>query len=345
MRSRRTFRNAVKVSLDNLPSGICFFRKNGLPVLCNRQMHKLVFLISGRDLQMLSDLTDALTAPKTENGVRRDGDFYLLPDGTVWHFLRKDIAADGNAYIEYIASDVTELHRKREQLQEITAEHDKMVRNMKQIVDNVTAITREEEILTMKMHIHNQTGWCLQQLRQFTLHGCPPCEKDSLSEALRKTAAALQGEIGQDDAVDSLAELVRVAAGLGVAVDIRGLLPEDAQTMRLAVAAIRECITNTLRHADGKSVTAEFSQNGSVLRITNSGKPPEKEIVEGGGLANLRRQIENTGGIMTVQSLPVFSLEIKYDQGVRRNLRGAALNMHRNKVRRETNDRSIDRRG
>ena len=30
--------NAVKEALDNLPTGICFFDRRGLPVLCNLQM-------------------------------------------------------------------------------------------------------------------------------------------------------------------------------------------------------------------------------------------------------------------------------------------------------------------
>ena len=45
--------------------------------------------------------------------------------------------------------------------------------------------------------------------------------------------------------------------------------------------------------------------------IRNNGKPPEKKITEGGGLTNLRHQIENSGGKMTVQSMPEFSLVIE----------------------------------
>lgn len=47
-----------------------------------------------------------------------------------------------------------------------------------------------------------------------------------------------------------------------------------------------------------------------TVMIRNNGKPPEKTITEGGGLTNLRRRIEKSGGKMTVQSLPEFSLVI-----------------------------------
>ena len=45
--------------------------------------------------------------------------------------------------------------------------------------------------------------------------------------------------------------------------------------------------------------------------IRNNGKPPKEKIKEGGGLTNLRHRIENSGGRMTVQSLPRFSLAIE----------------------------------
>ena len=39
-----------KEAFDNLPSGVCFFNNHGIVTLCNRQMHRLVFSLSGRDL-------------------------------------------------------------------------------------------------------------------------------------------------------------------------------------------------------------------------------------------------------------------------------------------------------
>lgn len=55
-----------------------------------------------------------------------------------------------------------------------------------------------------------------------------------------------------------------------------------------------------------------FGENtGSyTVMIGNDGKSPEKVIIEGGGLTNLRHRIETAGGTMIVQSLPDFSLVI-----------------------------------
>lgn len=35
---KRSLRRAIKESVDNFPSGICFADSNGVIVLCNRQM-------------------------------------------------------------------------------------------------------------------------------------------------------------------------------------------------------------------------------------------------------------------------------------------------------------------
>ena len=53
------------------------------------------------------------------------------------------------------------------------------------------------------------------------------------------------------------------------------------------------------------------NSNGQISAVyTNNGKQPKQEIIEGGGLASLRERIERAGGIMTVQSLPFYSLTL-----------------------------------
>ena len=46
----------------------------------------------------------------------------------------------------------------------------------------------------------------------------------------------------------------------------------------------------------------------TIVTIENDGKPPDRDVVEGGGLSMLRRRIEYAGGSMKVVSSPVFRL-------------------------------------
>ena len=47
------------------------------------------------------------------------------------------------------------------------------------------------------------------------------------------------------------------------------------------------------------------------IALSNDGRVPDSTVTEGGGLSNLRHRVEISGGRMTVQSLPEFSLVIE----------------------------------
>lgn len=98
----------------------------------------------------------------------------------------------------------------------------------------------------------------------------------------------------------------------GVTVRIRGEDPTGGEA-ELMYTAMQVCLTNAIQHANATEVSANIWENerSYTVVIRNNGKPPEKKIAEGGGLTNLRHRIENSGGKMTVQSMPEFSLVIE----------------------------------
>lgn len=49
------------------------------------------------------------------------------------------------------------------------------------------------------------------------------------------------------------------------------------------------------------------------MEITNNDEQPKAEIIESGGLKNLRHTVESAGGVMTVKSKPRFGLVIKFE--------------------------------
>ena len=107
-------------------------------------------------------------------------------------------------------------------------------------------------------------------------------------------------------------KLLDSATASGVTVRIRGQEPTDGEA-ELLYTAMLVCLNNAIQYAKATEISANIWENeGSyTVVIRNNGKPPEKEITEGGGLTNLRHRIENSGGKMTVQSLPEFSLVIE----------------------------------
>lgn len=102
-------RNSVKQAIDSLPSAICWFTEEGTVKLCNLQMYRLFRMLAGRDLQMYAEICTALEdCPEGNTNSRqigvirlsRERQTYLFPDGSVWKYSRKEIAAsDGRRYI------------------------------------------------------------------------------------------------------------------------------------------------------------------------------------------------------------------------------------------------------
>ena len=114
-----------------------------------------------------------------------------------------------------------------------------------------------------------------------------------------------------------LAQVRKTCAAVSLRFVQKGELPKQERAAYLLTCAVRECVTNAVRYAEASELYAEFTETDTdaTVVLTNNGKPPAGEIVEGGGLSTLRRRVERAGGIMIVQSRPVFILSVTVPKG------------------------------
>ncbi len=72
----------------------------------------------------------------------------------------------------------------------------------------------------------------------------------------------------------------------------------NGNTKYFFYAAIREALTNTVKHTKGTKVMCRITEAGAkmCIEIENDGESPKKPIIEGGGLGNLRRMVQGAGG-------------------------------------------------
>ena len=149
--------NAVKEAFDNLPSGVCFFDKNGTVTLCNHQMYRVFFALTGMDMQSLPELQDFLNSHGNES--HRDHEFFLLEDNTAWTFAQEQITTqEGETYTQVTASDVAELYLRQKELEEEMRKLKKHAERIRRLSSDILALIREEEILNMKMRVHDDIG-------------------------------------------------------------------------------------------------------------------------------------------------------------------------------------------
>ena len=318
-RRERIGRASIKESLDNLPSGICFADQSGLVILSNKQMYRLCYTLMGMDLQHISELLDALEKPQAGiQSVGADTNVYRFPEGKVWKFTQSSITdADGNAYTQVLAVDVTALYEKGDELEQENRRLEEVNARARNLYAQLDDIVREEENFAVKTHVHDEMGELLGLTRNMlTQRELPPERLKALGKRWEHIGDTL-GAVGKQDgdAFDSdktLAELTERIAGIGVALHVRGEFPQKSGAAYLLTAAVRECAINTVRHAKGSEMTVELTKtpHSLIAAITNDGLTPAGEVVEGGGLSALRRRIEGAGGAMQVESTPRFRLVI-----------------------------------
>lgn len=305
----------VKEAVDNLPGAICFFDHNGLVTLCNHQMHRLVFALTGRDLQSLQELQEALKG----NGCigRWDNNIFLPEDGSAWRFSQECVTTqDGKTYTQITAANVTELYCSQKELEQDNRRLEEYGQRMRSLSANIINLIREEEILNMKIHVHNDIGSSIIATRQFLLQNKPMEELDL--STWKRIVRLLKHDIEFPEKPDDVAGLMRDACGIGIKIQLNGALPENPAATKILFAAIRECMTNAVRHAAAKELYVDLTNDGNMATaiITNDGKVPEGKIVYGGGLTSLGYRVRNYGGKMEIKETPGFEMTITVPIGL-----------------------------
>lgn len=308
-RKKRLGFNAIKESFDRLPTAACFFDCTGSIVLCNRQMYQLSRQLLDSDMQYLGEVEEVLSdLPKGIVRIPEVENTYRFPDKKVWRFEKTEITDRyGESYIQLTAADVTELQRALVQLTDDSRKLEEDSEKLKQLSGNVGALAREKERLNAKSSMHDNLAACIALTKQYITGEFDGIDADVVCREWEKVIA-FRDAIG----LSAKEKLLDSAKTGGVTVKIRGEEPTDGEA-ELMYTAMQVCLTNAVQHANATEISVNVWENecSYTVMIRNNGKPPEKKITEGGGLTNLRHRIENSGGKMTVQSLPEFSLVIE----------------------------------
>ena len=315
LRRQALGRDSIKQALDMLPSGICYFAPSGRVKLCNRQMDSLFHTISQGDLQTLAELQDALSDCDACSGVIRlswERQTYLFPDGKAWRYRQSEVkASDGATYTEAVFSDITELYNKNLELKAQIKQLNAISRELKWLSDNALILTREKEVLSAKTKLHDDMGAGLIAIRHILHHNRTEEEANAM-DLFRQAVSAIKYDNAYPRGRSELDRFLHDAEAIGIKVNLSGDLPEQEELRHVMILAMRECLTNSVRHAGATTIhiTAEKKGDSVSVKITNDGRPPETEVVPKGGLHNLYRHIIDLGGTMEIQSKPSFALTV-----------------------------------
>ena len=333
---------SVKESLDALPDGVCFFSEDGRILLSNRRMQHISSDITGIGILNGEKLWRCIEEKSVKTDVS-DGLVIFTSDSKVWNVRRSEIEAEGNRINEIVALDVTEQYELRRELEERNERLNSVNERLRIFSRDMSRLTAEKELLDAKIKVHDDLGRSLLAFRAYLTAEPSKRDRSKLLPLWRYVISVMKKETAPSEEWDAIE---KTAESLHIQIEINGDLPAGLADLPVSgaarsaiMAAIRECLTNTARHAGGDrlfvlikcgaeqgadhaSTSGNPSASGTApcddaphgirIEITNNGRAPLVPIQEAGGLSNLRHMVERAGGIMTIESSPQFLLRLEF---------------------------------
>ena len=316
---KNTSAKMIKKAIDSYPGGICFSALDGRVILVNEKMNQLVLELTGHTILNEKAAWEELTnfanngkaekltqswLPKdtnNENGSTHQQLFFRFSDSLVWRFELRFL--DSNT-VQIEAAEITGLYRLSEELYENTIRLQEMQKRQKALLDSIVEVNLNKEILAAKMHIHDELGHCLlattKAITEDSLAENADVLRESWSSTIRDVSNIPMAWTVPDSSLQS--ELLQVAELIDCKVTFLGEQPKSRKALQLLYAAVREALTNAVRHADATELTVKIEQDEKSyhIEISDNGGVSVSSITEGNGLSALRQRLEQEGATLKV---------------------------------------------
>ena len=320
IRRNMTMTRAIREAIDTYPDGLCFASLSGRPILSNQKLNDICAQLTGHTVTNAEEAWQELRTRKvTEPGEGLQTGFSTvnvsevqesfqccLKDGTVWQFRRQKLMLGRVPIMQYEATDITDLYQYRNRLMENNAQAEKLHERQRELLRNIVQNNLDKEILEAKIRIHDDFGRLLLMSSNMLTEDTTATDTDRLIAAWGDVISDMENATAPR-AVDRTMpenELVQVAGMIGCQVRFNGRQPSERKPLLLLYAAVREALTNAVRHGGADCLTIDIREDeGSYhAEIRNNGRKNSAPIQEGGGLGNLRRRLEQEGAQMQIDS-------------------------------------------
>ena len=319
-------RLSIKEAVDFFPGGILYASEKGRMLIANPTMNRL---LSACDINPATDaLSPWESLMKLQDSynvsVQALDDKLLIRvrNAGSWLFSNQSIFVNKKKYIQLLAMDITDEDVLTREMEEANDALEEMGRALASSLKNIEQLETEREILRIKTRVHDILGHRLSILSRLlendmetadTVKSLKPLLTD-LTQAITENADASPQYL--------LSSLTQSFALIGTAVHMKGALPADQEAAAAFAGIIRECATNAVRHADAGNVYVEFieSENEHMLLIGNDGSLPAGPIMEGSGIAGMRRQIYELSGEFTIGLSPRFQISVSVPRNRKDNI-------------------------
>ena len=295
---------SVKEAMDMLPVGIAYGKADGTVLFCNLVMNEISHTLTGKGL---TDPDTFRTFEASEEGAQLS-----LSNGSAWHLTYEKLEVEGENCTQLTATDVTEQMAITRELEEKNSKLRDIHMRLDIYNKQADRIIIAQELLTARMAVHNEVGNVLLESRHY-LQDPSSFDEEKLLQALKNTNTYLLREYEEDDtARDPLADALETAEAIGVDVAITGIIPAKDPFRMILAAAISECASNTVKHANGDQISVNIQSTDREISyiLKSNGEAPALPIRETGGLKSLRALVEKENGTMQTAASPDFKLMV-----------------------------------
>ena len=308
---------SIKEAIDSLTMGLLFYetkpRHEGQIILENIAIQKLMYALTGKfyynGADFYNDLKNGEVLPCCKKLQLQDSTVYKLPDETVWSFELLTLKEDQDQRLLLVATDITEIW---EALTKVYSQNQELLQKNKELREmmvNLKNICRTETLLQYKVKVHNILGQRLSVMMRALREQQEP-SREFLISLLKSIEEELKNP--SLDLLYSLDSLKKSFQGIDVELKIEGRLPADPEIAKCFFEIITEACTNAVRHGYASEISIRLGEGSPLLLdIENNGRPPKEEIIEGGGLTEMRRKIHLLNGTFSYTTTPWFHIHIE----------------------------------
>lgn len=309
-------RLSIKEAVDFFPGGILYANEKGRTLIANPTMNRLLSALN------VNSASDALplweTLMKLQDsyniGVQALDDKLLirLRNAGSWLFSKQTVLVHKKKYIQLLAIDITDEDVLTRKMEEANHALEEIGRELAASLNNIEQLEKEREILRMKTRVHDILGQRLSILSRLLESDTETIDIVKNIKPLLTDLTRAITENADASAQYLLSSLNQSFALIRTAIHMKGALPPDQKAAMAFAEIIRECSTNAVRHADAKNVYIELTETADkyMLVAGNDGTPPSEPIIEGSGIAGMRRQVHALSGEFTVVPAPRFQINV-----------------------------------
>lgn len=297
--------NSIKEAFDNLPKAISIINSKGIPVLVNKQMYDFVFQVTGRDFQCLEDIQDILNRDMQRDMIAlpdstEDEIILRLKDGSVWQVEQKEFQFEGAHFQEISAHEITQIYQLSNQLQEKNHNLTEQKKKQEKLLKDLIQSRKEEEILNLKIDTHAKFGKAILATQLFLENQKEVSPIEIWQEVIEEKE--WPNIEGREHSLKSSNPFIDASHVFGCNIILEGELPKEEKMTYLVLSAMREAITNAVRHSQAEEVRIRITEKDFVLKVEVEDDSDLKiaSIKETGGLLDLRKKIEKFGGKMEI---------------------------------------------